>query len=118
MGKKYTELLNDIKEIQLPVAKTDYAENIYWVYGLILNKEVPFDAAEAMKRLGAKGIGTRPFFFPMHKQPVFNKLGLFKDEHYPVAENLAERGFYIPSGLALKKDGIYKVAEKLKEILK
>jgi perosamine synthetase len=116
MGKKYTELLNDIKEIQLPVAKTDYAENIYWIYGLILNKELPFDAAEAAKRLGAKGIGTRPFFYPMHKQPVFNKMGLFKDEHYPVAENLAERGFYIPSGLALNNEQIENVAKAVRSL--
>ena len=116
MGRKYTELLNDIKEIQLPVATIDYAENIYWVYGLILNKEVPFDAAEAAKRLGAKGIGTRPFFYPMHKQPVFNKMGLFKDEHYPVAENLAERGFYIPSGLALNNEQIENVAKAVRSL--
>jgi len=116
MGKQYTELLHNIKEIQLPVAKTDYAENIYWVYGLILNKEAPFDAAEVAKRLSAKGIGTRPFFYPMHKQPVFNKMGLFKDEHYPVAENLAERGFYIPSGLALNNEQIENVAKAVRSL--
>jgi perosamine synthetase len=101
MGKLYTELLTGIPELQLPLPKTDYAENIYWVYGIILKDHVPFNAEEAMRRLKEKGIGTRPFFWPMHEQPAFIKMGLFKNEKYPVAERIARRGFYVPSGLAL-----------------
>jgi perosamine synthetase len=116
IGKSYTELLSDVECIQLPLAETDYAENIYWVYGIVLNDSVPFDANTAMQKLGKKGIGTRPFFWPMHKQPVFNKMGLFKDNFCPVAERMAERGFYIPSGLGLTVDQIERVALALKEI--
>ncbi len=116
MGKLYTELLSGIPELQLPLPKTDYAENIYWVYGIILKDQVPFDAEEAMRRLKEKGVGTRPFFWPMHEQPVFMKMELFKNEKYPVAERMARRGFYIPSGLALKVDEINHVAELLKNI--
>ena len=32
MGKKYLELLSGIDEIELPLSKTDYADNIYWVF--------------------------------------------------------------------------------------
>ena len=103
MGKLYNELLGNIDELQLPLAKTDYAENIYWVYGIVLQEEVPFDAKAVMKKLGEMGIGTRPFFWPMHEQPVLRKLGLFKNEIYPIAEKIARCGFYIPSGLALSR---------------
>ena len=51
-----------------------------------------------MRQLGALGIGTRPFFWPMHEQPVLRGMGLFVGEEYPVAERLARRGFYLPSG--------------------
>jgi perosamine synthetase len=54
----------------------------------------------------------------MHEQPVFQKVGLFQNEHYPVAERLARRGFYIPSGLALTDDQIMQVADAVKQILK
>jgi perosamine synthetase len=97
---------------------TDYAENIYWVYGIVLNDEVSFDAAEAMKRLSARRIGSRPFFFPMHEQPVFRKMGLFRDEKYPVAERLARRGFYIPSGMALTDEQMNHAADAVQEILR
>ena len=45
-----------------------------------LKKRVPFNADKMMKLLVEKNIGTRPFFFPMHLQPVFNKMGLFLNE--------------------------------------
>ena len=104
MGRRYTEGLAEVSGVQLPLAKTPYADNIYWVFGLILDDDVNFDAEEAMKRLGQMGIGTRPFFWPMHEQPVFQKMGLFAGEHYPVAERMARRGFYVPSGLALTSE--------------
>ena len=118
MGQLYTKLLSENHCLQLPVAQTDYAANIYWVYGIVLKDNVPFDAQEAMHRLGKYKIGTRPFFWSMHEQPVFQKMGLFKQEFCPVAEKIARRGFYIPSGLALTEQQIERVAQAVVEILK
>jgi perosamine synthetase len=117
MGKIYTKLLAYITTIQLPLAKIDYAENIYWVYGLILKDDVPFDAETAMKKLSEFKIGTRPFFWCMHEQPVFQKMGLFEKVSCPVAEKLARRGFYVPSGLALTEEQIVQVSTNLREVL-
>lgn len=109
MGKKYTELLSVLPALELPVARTIYAENIYWVYGVILKEQSGVDAEEMMRRLSQRGIGTRPFFWPMHEQPVFKKMRLFNKEHYPVAERMARRGFYLPSGMALTEGQIEEV---------
>ena len=117
MGKIYTKLLADITTIQLPLAKTDYADNIYWVYGIVLKDEVPFDAETVMKKLANHKIGTRPFFWCMHEQPVFQKMGLFEKVSCPVAEKLARRGFYVPSGLALIEEQISQVASTLREVV-
>jgi perosamine synthetase len=114
MGQRYTELLADVPGLQLPVPRTDYAENIYWVYGLVLKDEVPFDADEIMRRLSQDKIGTRPFFWPMHEQPVFHKMGLFQGESHPISENIARRGFYIPSGLALTEEQMERVVDVLR----
>ncbi len=118
MGKGYTDLLKGVEGLELPPARTEYAESIYWVYGMVLNGKIPFDADEAMKRLSGLGIGTRPFFWPMHEQPAFHRMGLFKGESYPVAERLARRGFYVPSGMALTDAQMGKTAEAVKKILK
>jgi perosamine synthetase len=117
MGREYTRLLAGTRGLRLPLERTDFAESIYWVYGVVLEEEIGMDAREAMRRLAAAGIGTRPFFWPMHLQPVFQKLGLFGGERYPVAEMLAKCGFYLPSGLALARDQIATSAQRLKEML-
>lgn len=117
MGRQYTEQLHGTPGIQLPLGHTDYADNIYWVYGLVLDDEVPFDAEEAMRRLATAGVGTRPFFWPMHEQPVFRRQGMFEGERYPVAERLARRGFYLPSGMAITFEQINAVVAAVKELL-
>jgi perosamine synthetase len=117
IGQRYTEGLLGLDSLQLPVASTPYADNIYWVYGLVLDNSVPFDTSEAMKRLKAKGIGTRPFFWPMHEQPVFQKMGLFQSDKHPGAERIARRGFYIPSGLALTNEQVDRVITSVKEVI-
>ena len=118
IGQRYTQALSDIPGLQLPLPQTDYADNIYWVYGLVLKDEVPFDAQEAMQRLAEFKIGTRPFFYPMHEQPVFQKLGLFDGVSCPVAERIARRGFYIPSGMALTDEQICRVVQVVTELFK
>jgi perosamine synthetase len=111
MGQRYNELLAALPGVQLPLPRTDTAENIYWVYGLVLSESKGVDVEEAMRRLGDKGIGCRLFFFPMHHQPVFREMGLFSGESYPNADRLSRQGFYIPSGLALNDTEIEEVAE-------
>lgn len=118
MGKRYFEVLSDVDGVQHPLPRTDHAENVYWVYGLVLADDVPIDANEAIRRLADRGIGARPFFWPMHEQPVFRDMGLFPGESYPVAENLGRRGFYLPSGVALSTEQMDRVAEAVRAILK
>jgi perosamine synthetase len=117
IGIWYNELLADVADLERLPARTDCAENIYWVYGVVLKNSVPFDAEEAMERMRTKGIGTRPFFWPMHEQPVFRKMGLFRGVSCPVAERIARRGFYVPSGMALTRDQAGQVAEALCQLL-
>lgn len=117
MGARYQRLLAGLPGVQLPLPSTEYAENAYWVFGVILQDSVAFDAREAMARLADHGIGTRPFFWPMHEQPVFRKRGLFSGQVLPHAERIARRGFYLPSGLALSEQQIDGCAEALRKIL-
>lgn len=112
----YNEYLRDIKGIKLPVEK-EWAKNVYWMYGVELGDSTGMDNEELARRLKEKGIDTRPFFLGMHEQPVFHKMGLFRQERYPVAERLSKRGLYLPSGLALSKKQIEVVCEAMHDII-
>jgi perosamine synthetase len=52
----------------------------------------------------------------MHEQPVFHKMGLLQNISCPVAERLARRGFYLPSGLALTDEQIERVAQAVQQV--
>lgn len=111
IGVKYNDLLKGNAYFTLPVDKTDYAENKYWIYGMVINDDIDADATYAMDKFKEMGVGTRHFFYPLHLQPAYTKLGLFEGESYPVAENLAKKGFYVPAGMGITDEQIEKVAE-------
>jgi perosamine synthetase len=116
IGKAYTERLRDIPGIQLPTEEP-WARQVYWMYGLVLDKSTRTNAIEVAHQLKSKGIETRPFFLGMHEQPVFHKMGLFRNEKHPVAERIARQGLYLPSGLTLTETQIDQVCESVKAIL-
>ena len=111
IGHRYQEHLKDVKGLQLPLKDTPYSKNIYWVFGLVADTE--HLANKVQSDLKEQRIGTRPFFWNMHEQPVFNDMNLFKNETYPHAEKMARNGFYVPSGLGLTNDEIDVVSEAI-----
>lgn len=115
-AKRYTERLKDSKELQLPTEK-NWAKNVFWMYGIVLDESTGFTADSFAKRLGQERIGTRPFFYPLHLQPVCKKLKIDSKGNYPVAERIAKQGLYLPSGLGLKNNQINVVCNRIKTLL-
>ena len=81
---------------------------------MVLNDMTSLNGAdEMMAELSQYGIGSRPFFFPLHNQPVLG----YSNGTYPISENIAKNGFYVPSGLAITADEIDRVSESVIDIL-
>ncbi|MBL8550625.1 MAG: DegT/DnrJ/EryC1/StrS family aminotransferase [Hyphomonadaceae bacterium] len=116
MARAYRERLHDLHQLALPVERQG-VKNVYWMYGLVLSDDVPFDAVEFAARLQALGVQTRPLFLGMHEQPVFHERGLHVGERHAVTERLARRGLYVPSGLTLTIQQIDAVSEAVRASL-
>jgi len=116
IGSTYNKGLKDIPGLILTVEEP-WAKNVYWMYGVLLNENLGIDAKGFAGQLHEHGVDTRPFFLGMHQQPVLQEMGLFKDEHYPVADRIARQGLYLPSGLTLTEEEIIRVVESIKKIL-
>jgi perosamine synthetase len=115
MAAEYQQALAGIEGLHLPV-EMPWAKSVYWMYAIRITPDFGCSRDELMRRLQERNVGTRTFFIPMHQQPVFLNMGLFRDEHYPVAERLSEEGLYLPSGLTLTKEQIDRVASSIREI--
>jgi perosamine synthetase len=116
IGQRYGERLRHLTQLELP-REEPWARNVYWVYGIVLRDDVPLDAAQLADRLRGQGIETRPFFLGMHEQPAFRRRGLFADDRHPVAERIARRGLYLPSGLTLTDTQMDRVCDALERVL-
>lgn len=114
MGAFYQNELGFLKDhgYQLPLLSTDYADNIYWVFGLLAPD--PEEKSRLIRFLNGKLIGNRPFFWCMHEQPVFQNEPFYLRPSFPVAEKMARCGFYIPSGLGLTERSLTHVARTMK----
>jgi perosamine synthetase len=113
IGKLYYELLSENLNFTISSPKNESSENIYWVVGIMISDGLKNNAKHYMSKLGSLGIGTRPFFFPMHLQPVFKDYEHFKCSDLSVSEKLHKYGFYIPCGLGITNNEIEIVSKEL-----
>ena len=116
LGQHYNYLLSDLREfLYLPKSSTEYCENHYWVYGVVLKKKVNTNVNKIIKFLTKKKISCRPFFTPMNLQPIYKKLKLFNNVKIKNANYISQNGFYLPSGVGTTLDQIYYVSQNLKK---
>jgi len=113
----YRQLIETIPGLRFMTVKP-WAKPVYWMYAVELDPQSGLDAATVMERMRARGVGTRPFFMGLHRQPALLELGLFRDESYPNTDKAHRLGFYLPSGLTLTEAVIEKIVAALRDSLK
>jgi len=118
IGNYYFKHFKDIKNVILQPNKLSYCKNIYWVFGIVIKKNNKNNIKEVIKKLTSNNIGTRPFFWPMHKQDAFKKKGYFKNINLPNSEFISKNGFYLPSGLGLTLKELKFVKDTVLSVLK
>ena len=62
MGAKYNSLLSDIDQIQLPLSSTKHAENVYWVYGIVMRNGID---GNTISELLAEKVSVLETFFAL-----------------------------------------------------
>ncbi len=115
-GNYYQELLGDSEDLfQLPLKENNNSINHYWVFGIVLKKANIRD--KVAQDLFESGIETRPFFWPLHLQPmIIENHG--QNNNLPISENLGSNGLYIPIGQHLDRKKQIHISKKLKEIVR
>ena len=118
IGNYYYNNFKNIENIILQPNKLSYCKNIYWVFGIVLKRNNKNNISSVIKKLASNNIGTRPFFWPMHKQDAFKKKNYFKNISLPNSEFISKNGFYLPSGLGLTRTELKFIKDTLIRILK
>src|SRR6266508_3052374 len=108
LAVRYAGALGDVPGIVLPPGVL-WATNVHWLYSILVDGEFGMSRDELQEALDAEGIETRPFFTPLHQQPLYAK----GQRRFPVAESLAERGLSLPSAVGLRPEEVERVAESI-----
>ncbi len=117
IARIYDESFRNTESISTPLQSFMNSQNIYWVYGITLNGKDLNYRNKVMKSLLDHGIETRPFFWPIHLQPVLKQQGFFPNEIYPVSERIGSTGLYLPSGIGNTEDEIQYSADTLNLVI-
>lgn len=89
--------------VELP-CEEGWARHAFWMYTVRVQPEARIGRDELMEELHRDGVETRPVFYPMHLMPVYEEPGC----NYPVAEDIARRGFSLPThGMLTEEDVVY-----------
>ena len=110
---RYSARLKRIPGLTLPVERP-WAKNVYWMYGVVVEDAFGISRDELRQRLARRGIETRTFFIPIHLQPIYYEL--FRGQRFPVAEELCQRGLYLPSGATLTEAEVAYVCQAVAEV--
>ena len=112
----YRRGLADIDALS-PQTELPWARSVHWMNGFLVAAGAREGRDALARTLEEQGVETRPFFVGMHRQPGLHARGLFAEESYPVCDNLADRGLYLPSGLALSDGQIEAVCAAVRSAL-
>jgi perosamine synthetase len=119
----YNGYLAHIDGITLPPS-VSYSKNVYWMYGILVDKnECGVSAKEMMRLLLDEGIETRSLFYPLNEQPAYQLKS--NDLRFPMekttcknAMHLWENGLYLPSSINLNEKDIQIICDSIKKIIK
>ncbi len=106
IARHYQKLLKNVPEIEI-MQSPPWGKSTFWMFGVLIKESFGRTRDEVMALLNEKGVGTDLFYLSMSLQPVFKngKNPLYPDisRKYPVSQDVALRGFYLPSGLGITK---------------
>jgi len=113
-GSYYLELFEELRDdIQLPLKENGGTKNHFWVFGLVLKKNI--DRDKLQKQLLNKGIETRSFFWPLHLQKALNLTK--KLQNLNTSEFIGKNGLYIPMGKHVKKSDQQIIVDEIKYLI-
>lgn len=98
-------------ELVLP-STAPWARHVFWMYTVFLRSGGEAERDALMKALDARGIETRPVFYPMHVLPPYQQPSTF-----PNADLWSCRGINLPTHQMLTCDDVQWIADALKDVL-
>jgi len=114
----YQERLKDVEGVQLN-AEAEGVKNTFWIVTAIVSRAYGMRKELLVRALEARGIGGRPFFYPLSSMPTFAPYcrGMKMRKTNPISYGISPYGICLPSAAVMTEEDVDYVCEQLKEIL-
>ena len=107
----YNERLSDLDGVQVPYVATETTRMSWFVYVVRLDDRIDRDFL--MAELQEDGIPSRPYFVPIHLQPLYRQRFGFKPGDFPVTERIARTTLALPFFTDMAEEQIDYVCDRL-----
>lgn len=115
--ESYKERLADIEDIEFN-AEPEEGFNGVWITGLLIGKSYRMDKLQAIEKLKALGLPSRPFFYPLSSLPAYPGFESVYRPRNPCAYDICARGINLPGAFNLTMEQIEAVCSGVRTILK
>jgi perosamine synthetase len=89
-----------------------WAKNVYWMFSILFTKKFGLSRDEIAAKLLAKGIETRPLFYPLNTMPPYRKFG-----HFPISEEISRKGINLPTGFDISESQVNEICKNIESLL-
>lgn len=114
--RMYKERLSDIEDLQFN-AEPEGVFNSVWVTGLVFGRSHGTTKKDAMKKMEAMGIPSRPFFYPLSSLPAYPGYEMKYKDSNPVAYDISSRGINLSCAFNLTNEQIDAQCNAIRKIL-
>jgi perosamine synthetase len=111
-AEKYRKNLSSLPGLKWQALENKGSRNIFWVNGVLFQSSIYGNAQEVSIELSKAGIETRPFFYPLHLQPLLNKYNLVPSS-LPITEYISSQGVYLPGGNTLSLESVDLICDRI-----
>lgn len=110
VAKHYQEMLSGVWWLETMLRPPG---SVWWVYPVLIRNGTKYTKDEVRRYLHEHGVETRSFFKPMHLQPHLKE---FAHGKFPVAEDLWNRGAYLPLFPDMTETDVSYIADLLRAL--
>jgi len=107
----YNQRLSALTAVAVPFVAPETTRMSWFVYVVRLDERI--DRAALMTALEEDGVATRPYFVPIHLQPLYRERFAYKPGDFPVTERIARTTLALPFFTDMTEDQVDYVCERL-----
>lgn len=115
VARMYSERLADVAGLSVPEVLPETTRMSWFVYVIKLDEGI--DKTDVIRQLDERGVPSRPYFSPIHLQPIYREMYGFEDGDFPVTEAISQRTLAIPFYSLMPEDEVEYVCQQIREVL-